>query len=140
MQDDILIETMTPFESFCFAAKLRTSLDDKRIRLKAMQMIQRLQLMNCKDTKIGGFAIKSISGGERKRASIGYELITEPNLILLDEPTSGLDSSTALRIIQMLKKEAERGMTIIATIHTPSNEIFQTFDKLVLLQEGKQVY
>jgi hypothetical protein len=39
MQDDILIETMTPFESFCFAARLRTNLDEGRIRLKAMQMI-----------------------------------------------------------------------------------------------------
>ena len=136
MQDDILIETMTPFESFCFEAKLRTNLDDNRIRLKAMQMIQRLQLTSCKDTKIGGFTIKAISGGERKRTSIGYELITEPNLILLDEPTSGLDSSTALRIVQLLKKEAAKGMTIIATIHSPSSEIFQTFDRLILLQEG----
>lgn len=61
--------------------------------------------------------LKGISGGERKRSSIGYELITDPQLILLDEPTSGLDSSTALRIIKLLKKEAEAGKTIIATIH-----------------------
>jgi ABC-type multidrug transport system ATPase subunit len=69
-------------------------------------MIERLSLESCRDLKIGGFSIKSISGGERKRTCIGYELITEPNLILLDEPTSGLDSSTAFRIIKMLKKEA----------------------------------
>ena len=61
--------------------------------------------------------MKSISGGERKRTCIGYELITDPNLLLLDEPTSGLDSSTALRILQLLKREAKNGMTIIATIH-----------------------
>ena len=61
--------------------------------------------------------LKGISGGERKRVSIGYELITDPQLILLDEPTSGLDSFTALRIIKLLKKEAKGGKTIVCTIH-----------------------
>ena len=111
---------MTPFESFCFAAKLRTNLSYREVKQKAENMIDRLQLRECRDTKIGGFTIKSISGGERKRTCIGYELITDPNLILLDEPTSGLDSSTAIRIVEMLKKEAENGMTVIATIHQPS--------------------
>ena len=60
---------------------------------------------------------RGISGGERKRTSIGYELITEPSLMLLDEPTSGLDSSTSKRIVQLLRKEAERGMAVLATIH-----------------------
>ena len=136
MQDDILIETMTPYESFCFAAKLRTNLNSEEIKLKAEQLIQRLQLQNCKNSKIGGFSLKSISGGERKRTCIGYELITNPNLMLLDEPTSGLDSSTAFRICKMLKKEATQGMTIIATIHQPSGEIFELFDRLIVLHDG----
>ena len=104
MQDDILIETMTPYESFCFAAKLRTNLNKDEIQIKSQKMIERLQLQNCRDTLIGGFTLKSISGGERKRTCIGYELITDPNLMLLDEPTSGLDSSTAFRICKLLKK------------------------------------
>ena len=62
--------------------------------------------------------VKGISGGERKRTSIGYELITRPSLLLCDEPTSGLDSSTAAKIIKMLKKEAvDKNMTVICTIH-----------------------
>jgi len=85
---------------------------------------------------IGGFTLKSISGGERKRTCIGYELITDPNLMLLDEPTSGLDSSTAYRICKLLKKEAENGMTIIATLHQPSGEIFDLFDRLIVLHDG----
>lgn len=133
MQDDILIETMTPIESFVFAAKLRTNLTQERLHMKAEDMIDRLQLQGCKNTKIGGFTLKSISGGERKRTCIGYELITDPNLLLLDEPTSGLDSSTALRIIQLLKREAQNGMTIIATIHQPSGEVFNCFDRLIVL-------
>ena len=51
--------------------------------------------------------VKGISGGERKRTSIGYELITDPNLLLCDEPTSGLDSTTSLKICKMLKNEAK---------------------------------
>lgn len=61
--------------------------------------------------------MKGLSGGERKRTSIGYELITDPALVLLDEPTSGLDSSTALKISKILKNEALTGKTVIATIH-----------------------
>lgn len=61
--------------------------------------------------------LKGVSGGERKRTCIGYELITDPKVLLLDEPTSGLDSNTALKIIQMLNKESMRGITIICTIH-----------------------
>lgn len=66
--------------------------------------------------------MKGLSGGERKRVSIGYELITDPKLIILDEPTSGLDSFTALKIMSTLKKDAERnGLTIVTTIHLPSS-------------------
>ena len=103
-------------------------------------MADRLQLNACKDAKIGGFVLKSISGGERKRTCIGYELITDPNLLLLDEPTSGLDSSTALRIVKMLKKEAQAGMTIVATIHQPSGEVFDQFDRLIVLHDGYTLY
>ena len=60
---------------------------------------------------------QGISGGERKRTSIAYELITNPSLLLLDEPTSGLDSSSAMRVVEGLKKEAKRGMSVLATIH-----------------------
>lgn len=66
-------------------------------------VIQRLSLQACADTQIGGLFVRGVSGGERKRISIGYELITNPSLVLLDEPTSGLDSSTSLRIIRLLK-------------------------------------
>ena len=55
---------------------------------------------------IGGWLRAGVSGGERKRISIGYELITNPSMLLMDEPTSGLDSSTSLRIIKMIRKEA----------------------------------
>jgi ABC-type multidrug transport system ATPase subunit len=71
----------------------------------------------CRHTLVGGFFLKGLSGGERKRTSIGYELITNPSLLLLDEPTSGLDSSTAFDIVKFLRQEARKGMTVLCTIH-----------------------
>ena len=125
-QDDILISTMTPREAFKFAARLRTSLEDETIERKINELLKRLRLTNCQNTKIGNPPMmKGLSGGERKRVSIGYELITDPKLIILDEPTSGLDSFTALKIMSTLKKDAERnGLTIVTTIHLPSSQLF----------------
>ena len=59
---------------------------------------------------------------------------------MLDEPTSGLDSHTALNIAKLLKQEAKRGMTILATIHQPSAEIFYTFDRVILLSDGYTIF
>ena len=67
-------------------------------------------------------------------------MITKPSLMLLDEPTSGLDSSTAVRIMQLLRQQAERGMSVLATIHQPSSELFMLFDRVILLSEGYTVY
>ena len=89
---------------------------------------------------VGGTTRRGISGGERKRTSIGYELITEPSVLLLDEPTSGLDSSTSKRILKLLRKEAQRGMTVLATIHQPSADLFMMFDRVIVLSEGHTIY
>ena len=61
--------------------------------------------------------IRGISGGERKRTSIGVELLTNPSIIFLDEPTTGLDSSTAFNVMDLMKKIALNGRTVITTIH-----------------------
>ena len=83
---------------------------------------------------------KGLSGGERKRTSIGYELITNPSCLLLDEPTSGLDSCTAQEVVKLLRNEARRGMSIVATIHQPSSELFHRFDRVILLADGRLIY
>ena len=84
--------------------------------------------------------IKGVSGGERKRTSIGVELITDPSLIFLDEPTTGLDSHTATQVMKLLSKLATSGRTIIQTIHQPNSDIFVMFDRLMLLAQGKCLY
>lgn len=84
--------------------------------------------------------MKGVSGGERKRTSIGVELITNPSLIFLDEPTTGLDSYTATQVMKLLKNLSQQGRTIIQTIHQPNSETFRCFDKLMLLAQGQIIY
>lgn len=103
-------------------------------------LINDLGLKNCANTLIGNTLIRGISGGERKRTSIGVELLNNPSLMFLDEPTTGLDSATALHVLLILKNLAKSGRTIISTIHQPSSEIFSVFDKLMLLVQGEIIY
>lgn len=139
-QDDVLVQNMTPRELLTFSARMKTNLDEAFIQERVDRILVRLSLTGCQDTMVGGFLRKGLSGGERKRTSIGYELITEPSLMILDEPTSGLDSNTSTRIIQLLRTEAYRGMTIVATIHQPSAEIFLMFDRVIFLSDGYTIY
>lgn len=109
-------------EALTFAARLKLNIpveeQDKRID----HLIHRLGLDKCKNTIVGTAIKKTISGGERKRTSIGVELITDPSVILLDEPTSGLDSFMAKSVCKLLQDLAHNeGKTIIATIHQPSS-------------------
>lgn len=92
-QDDSLQVTSTPREAIRFSAKLRLSRDMPEHDLDKLthRMITELGLTNCADTIVGGALIKGISGGERKRTSVGVELVVKPALVFLDEPTSGLD-------------------------------------------------
>ena len=87
---------MTPRECLTFACKMTTRKNKKEVKIKVDSLINELGLRSCQHTKVGGHFIKGISGGEKKRTSMGYELITNPGLLLLDEPTSGLDSHTSL--------------------------------------------
>lgn len=80
------------------------------------------------------------SGGERKRTSVGIELVADPQLLFLDEPTSGLDSDTAASLVDILHSLAEEGHTILATLHQPSSDMFRQFDDLVLLASGRIIY
>lgn len=123
-----------------FAAKLKLLGTEEDKLQRVNEILEDLKLTKCENTKIGGAVIKGVSGGERKRCSIGVELITNPSLIFLDEPTTGLDSYTATILMRILRALAKSGRTIIQTIHQPNSEIFDTFDRLILLSQGKIIY
>lgn len=140
MQDDVLEPLMTPTEILLFTAKLRLTLPREEIEKRVMKMLNLLNLMRCKDTRIGDTLTRGVSGGERKRTSIAVELITEPKIIFLDEPTTGLDSYNAYEVVSLLKSLAKLGKMVIFTIHQPSSEIFPLLDKICVLGLGKTIY
>ncbi|XP_068653370.1 ABC transporter G family member 5-like isoform X2 [Aristolochia californica] len=100
-------------------------------------LIQELGLGHVAGTRIGDDRIRGISGGERRRVSIGVEVVHDPGILILDEPTSGLDSTSALQIVNMLKTMADtRGRTIILSIHQPGFRIVKLFNSVLLLANG----
>ena len=137
-QEDTLVDTMTVYECLMFVANLKTNYVDKEDKVNLI--LEELKLLGCKHTKIGGPYIKGISGGEKKRTSIGMELITNPSVLFLDEPTSGLDSYTAMLVLKVLTYLAKTGKTVISTIHQPSSDMFYSFDKLMLMGDGQVIF
>ncbi|KAL3270061.1 hypothetical protein HHI36_009119 [Cryptolaemus montrouzieri] len=104
-------------------------------------VIAELSLKKCQHVQIGQPGVlKGISGGERKRLALASELLTNPSLLFCDEPTSGLDSFMSYNVVQMLKAMAETGRTVICTLHQPSSELFQMFDKICLMAAGRTAF
>jgi ABC-type multidrug transport system ATPase subunit len=142
-QRDTLHCAATVRESILFSAKLRlpASTTDHQLEQLTNTMIVELGLTSCSDTVIGGEMLKKgVSGGERKRAAVGVELVTKPAIVFLDEPTSGLDSFSAMQVIQVLKKVAQSGASVLFSIHQPASDIFDTFDRLILMNKGRVMY
>jgi len=141
-QDDSLQITATPREAIKFSAKLRlpAKTSEEEIESLTTHMLEELGLGKCADTLVGGALLKGISGGERKRTSVGVELVSRPALVFLDEPTSGLDSFNAVQLCTLLGKVANAGSSVLFTIHQPSSEIFNEFDRLILLNSGRVMY
>uniref|UniRef100_A0A7R9U516 ABC transporter domain-containing protein n=1 Tax=Pinguiococcus pyrenoidosus TaxID=172671 RepID=A0A7R9U516_9STRA len=142
MQDDALLPTTTPREALTFSAALRMrkeiSIEERDARVN--QLLVSLGIDDCADTLIGGLLFTGISGGQRKRTSVGVDLVTNPSTIFLDEPTSGLDAFSAHALVKLLKRIGDSGATVACTIHQPSSEVFDLFDQVVLLRSGRVVY
>ncbi len=141
MQDDLLFGILTPYETLMFTSRLRSKKTETEYKKDVDSLIHELKLTKCKDTFIGGINKKGISGGERKRVAIGVEIISDPAMLFLDEPTSGLDSQTSFIVIDFLKELAvSRNKMIILSIHQPSSNIFNLFNRLIVLNSGKEAY
>lgn len=140
-QKDTLFPLLTVEETLRFSAKLRLSLPEPELTSRVKSLMEELGLTHVAGGRVGDDRVRGISGGERRRVSIGVEAIHDPKILILDEPTSGLDSNSALQIIDMLKTMAEtRGRTIILSIHQPGFRIVKLFNSILLLANGSVLH
>ncbi|MDM8567514.1 ATP-binding cassette domain-containing protein [Candidatus Halobeggiatoa sp. HSG11] len=144
-QDDVMIPELTVYQSLNYCLKLQFTCLNQQIREYIIrQTCQNLgfeaaRLNKFLHTVIGSSesGIRGLSGGERKRANLAHELISMPLVLLLDEPTSGLSSVDADKIVRLLQKLTQLDdLTTIATIHQPSQDTFERFDNLLLMNYG----
>jgi ABC-type multidrug transport system ATPase subunit len=142
MQDDHMLATETPRECLRLSAYLRLPKEVTREEHHKFveQLLDTLGLNKCADVMIGSALRKGISGGERKRTSVGVELITNPQVLFLDEPLSGLDSYAAYTLVLAMKRLAGANVPVLCTVHQPSSEIFEMFDDVVMLHDGEVVF
>ncbi|GAA5832003.1 hypothetical protein JCM3770_006589, partial [Rhodotorula araucariae] len=100
-----------------------------------------LGLAPCADNLVGGELLKGISGGEKRRVSLGVQLISGAAVLYADEPLTGLDAFTAQSVMQTLSELAAAGHTVVITVHQPRAEIWNALDEVLLLaQGGRTVY
>ncbi|KAG0663045.1 ATP-binding cassette transporter snq2 [Maudiozyma exigua] len=139
-QQDAHIAELTVRESLIFSARMRRpeSVPDAEKCAYVEKIINVLDMRDYADVLVGTVG-SGLNVEQRKKLSIGVELVAKPDVLLfLDEPTSGLDSQSSWSIIQLLKKLKEAGQTILCTIHQPSATLFEQFDRLLLLRKGGQ--
>ncbi|HOU53723.1 MAG TPA: ATP-binding cassette domain-containing protein [Myxococcota bacterium] len=140
-QDDIIHRALTVRESLQFTARLRLPADTTRqeIDRRISQVLADLRLVDQADEIIGSIEEKVLSGGQRKRVNLAQELITDPDLLLLDEPTSGLSARDTADVMDLLRAMADRGRTVVLTIHQPSAEVYRKMDQVLLMAQGGKV-
>ncbi|EGC34469.1 hypothetical protein DICPUDRAFT_153304 [Dictyostelium purpureum] len=145
-QEDFLLQTSTVEETLKFHADLRLpDMNEKDKWKRVEQVLKDIGLHEKAKSKIGGILpggtiLKGLSGGEKKRVSIGCALVTNPSVLLLDEPTSGLDSVTALSVMKTLTSLTQKGVTVVSSIHQPNILIYSLFHQIMVIIKGRMLY
>eukprot|EP00793_Prasinoderma_coloniale_P001973 PRCOL_00002481-RA len=135
--------TLTPREALLYEVGVRLPhLGTKATVRRVRHVLRAVKLDGDKaDTQIGTVGGGGgLSGGQRRRLSVGKQLLRDPLWIFGDEPTSGLDSYGTLELVQSLRDITTQGRAIALTIHQPRDEVFRFFDDLVLMSKGRVVF
>ena len=132
---------LTVQETFEFAHALLFPGTDAKKRADKISLILRiLGLSHRADTIVGDNLTRGVSGGERRRVTIGVELLKRCQLLVLDEATTGLDSATSLQIFRALRVVSDEVAPVITFLKQPGRELFALFDKIIILHRGSIVY
>ncbi|XP_016484987.2 ABC transporter G family member 7 isoform X2 [Nicotiana tabacum] len=141
-QEDLFFSQLTVRETLSLAAELQlqdvSSIEERDEYVN--NLLFKLGLVSCADSRIGDAKVRGISGGEKKRLSLACELIASPSVVFADEPTTGLDAFQAERVMETLRQLAQDGHTVICSIHQPRGSVYAKFDDIALLAEGSLVY
>lgn len=118
----------------------KSSPEDWRVAHKEF-LLDSMQISHTADTKVGDAFVRGVSGGERKRVSIIETLATKASVLCWDNSTRGLDASNALEFTKALRAMTDEWQnTTVVTLYQPGNAIYNLFDKVLVLDEGKQVF
>lgn len=140
MQDDRLFPMLTVEETLSYAAEFRLPRNAAVKKDRVRALIDQLGLRSAAGTIIGDETRRGVSGGERRRVSIGVGVIHDPVLLFLDEPTSGLDSTSAFAVVKVLRRIALGGSVVVLSVHQPSHRILELVDRMIFLSEGKPAF
>lgn len=140
LQHDRMLPNLTVWETLMFVSHFTLNENESSKEERVQTVIDRLGLSHVTDTRVGNEHTRGLSGGERRRVSIGIQLVNAPSVLLLDEPTTGLDSFAAHNLVLLLKRIAGYGVTILITIHQPRSDMFRLFDGITILSSGQLVY
>jgi ABC-type multidrug transport system ATPase subunit len=134
-QDDIIHRTLPVDRALGYAARLRLPDDTARseITQRISRVLEDVDMAPHRDT-----LVENLSGGQRKRVSIGAELLADPSLFFLDEPTSGLDPGLEKKMMYTLRRLADSGRTVVLVTHATAN--IAQCDHVAFMSDGRMVY
>ena len=134
-QDDIVHSDLSVSQALTFAARLRlpSGTPPREVTKLVGQTISNLGLSERAHLKIA-----RLSGGQRKRVSVGVELLSKPPILFLDEPTSGLDPLAEFKVMDLLRSLANNGCTVVCTTHVMENVYLM--DQIAIISSGRVVF
>jgi len=134
-QENILFKDLTVGQTLDYAARLRLGSANDHDEASFLRLLDRLGVLES-NPQILDTRVSSISGGQKRAVSIAIEMLADPAVFFLDEPTSGLSSEEAYLVMNILRRMADEGKTILISLHQPNADLYEMLDNVVYLHKG----